>query len=91
MTEETSNAEPKMNCPTDKNYVDIIKSDLSVDKQFISETGVPAKILYYCRNCKKPVTPKRIGKKLSFKCEECGQEPVAFGTETSIKNYFDVK
>jgi len=91
MTESTPNAETKTNCPTDKPYVDIIQSDLVIDKKFIDETGQPAKIVYYCRACKKTVAPKRIGKKLSFKCGECDKEIVAFGTESSITSYYNIK
>jgi hypothetical protein len=90
MNEVTTNADSKINCPTDKSYVDIIQSQTAVDKKFIDETGQPAKIVYYCRECKKTVAPKRIGKKLSFKCGECDRE-VVFGTETSINNYYNIK
>jgi ribosomal protein L37AE/L43A len=90
------NAEPqdttaKVNAPTDKEYVEIIKSDSVIDKAFIEQEGKAAKIVYYCTECKKPVTPKRIGKKLSFKCSECEKSPIAFGTEESIKNYYNIK
>lgn len=74
----------------DADYVQIIKSEVEVDKQFIEADGVPAKIVYYCKVCKSPVTPERIGKKLSFKCTVCNRE-VSFGTETSIHNYYNIK
>ena len=88
--EETENTQ-KVNAPTDKEYVDIVRSDVEKDKAFTEADGTPAKIVYYCRECKKPVSPKRIGKKLSFKCTECDKGPIAFGTEESIKNYYNVK
>jgi len=91
MNEEKSNAETEAHCPTDKEYVDIIKSDSKIDKKYVEEPGQPAKIAYYCRECKKPVTPKRIGKKLSFKCGECDKEQVSFGTEDSITSYYNIK
>jgi len=91
MNEVKPNAETKPHCPTDKDYIDIIQSDLSVDKKYIDETGQPAKIVYYCRECKKTVIPKRVGKKLSFKCGECDKEMVSFGTENSIKSYYNIK
>lgn len=91
MNEAESNTEAKTNCPTDKAYVDIINSESEVDKKYIEQEGQPAKILYYCRECKKPVSPKRIGKKLSFKCGECEKEQVSFGTESSITNYYNIK
>lgn len=90
MNEEDSKT-TKVNCPTDKEYVDIINSDLSVDKKYVEESGEPAKIVYYCQECKKPVTPKRVGRKLSFKCSECEKGPVSFGTESSITSYYNIK
>ena len=76
---------------TDKEYVDIIRSDVTIERKFVDETGIPAKIVYFCKDCQKLITPKRIGKKLRFKCDECKGENVAFGTEKSIQSYFDVK
>ncbi len=91
MNEEELNAEGDAHRPTDKEYVDIINSDSEVEKKYIEEEGQPAKILYYCRECKKAVSPKRIGKKLSFKCGECDKEHVSFGTENSITSYYNIK
>lgn len=91
MTEQQEKGQIDPNCPTDKEYVDIIRSESDIDKDYLTETGKPAKIVYYCRECKKPVTPKRIGKKLSFKCSECDTEAISFGTEGSIVNYYNVK
>ncbi len=91
MNEEETNAKVKVNAPTDKEYVDIIKSESEIDPSFLTEKGQPAKIAYYCRECKKTVTPKRIGKKLSFKCSECEKEGVTFGTENSITSYYNIK
>ena len=91
MDAEVTKNEQKINAPVDKEYVDIIKSDVEVDKAFIEAEGQPAKIVYYCRECKKPVSPKRIGKKLSFKCAECDKGPISFGTEESIKSYYNIK
>ncbi|MBN2306931.1 hypothetical protein JXD20_03005 [Candidatus Peregrinibacteria bacterium] len=87
--EERTKVEP--HCPTDREYVDIIKADSKIDPSFITETGQPAKIVYYCRECKKIVAPKRIGKKLSFKCGECNKESISFGTENSIASYYNIK
>ena len=91
MNEANSNEEVKLNCPTDREYVDIINSEIEVDKKYIEESGQPTKILYYCQECKKPVTPKRIAKKLSFKCGECEKGKVSFGTESSVMNYYKIK
>jgi len=81
---------PTINAPTEKEYVDIIKSDVEIDPKFITDEGQPAKIIYYCKACKSPVKPERIGKTLSFKCESCGKN-VSFGTEESVHNYYNVK
>jgi predicted methyltransferase len=77
--------EPK---PIDKQYIDIIHSDIKVDKKYIEETGLPAKIVYYCRDCEKAVKPKRIGKKFEFSCADCKGNNVSFGSEQSIMNYY---
>lgn len=81
---------PAINAPTEKEYVDIIRSDVTTDPKYIQEDGEPTKIVYYCRECKGAVKPQRIGKKLSFKCTECDKN-VSFGTEESINNYYKVK
>lgn len=91
MNEDTATNPEKINAPVDKEYTEIIKSDLEPDKLFIEGEGQPAKIVYYCKACKKAVPPKRIGKKLSFKCSECDHGPIAFGSENSIGNYFKAK
>jgi DNA-directed RNA polymerase subunit RPC12/RpoP len=91
MKEAKQNAEIKLHCPTDREYVDIIKSDIEIDRKYVEGSGQPAKIVYYCRECKKPVIPKRIGKKLSFRCSECNKESVSFGTESSIASYYNLK
>lgn len=91
MDDTQENTESKLNYPTDREYVDIIRSDSPVDKDYTKESGQPAKIVYYCRNCKKTVAPKRIGKKLSFKCGECNEEGITFGTENSVANYYNIK
>ncbi len=81
---------PAVNAPTDKEYTEIIKSDVDVDSTYTKGEGKPAKILYYCQECKQTVAPKRVGKKLSFKCSNC-DNPIAFGTESSVANYYNVK
>ena len=74
----------------DKEYVDIIKSDSEIDRKFIDDTGAPSKIIYYCRECKKEVKPKRIGKKFKFSCTECKGNNVAFGSEKSLSSYYKI-
>lgn len=79
--------EPK---PINKEYVDIIQSDTEIDDKYIKETGIPAKIIYYCKDCNKVITPKRIGKRFQFSCSECKGNNVAFGSEQSISNYYKI-
>jgi hypothetical protein len=83
-TDEKS-GEPK---PVNKDYVEIIRSTSEVKKEFVNDTGIPAKIIYFCKDCEKIVKPKRIGKKFEFSCLECKGSNVAFGSETSIQNYY---
>jgi len=79
--------EPK---PIQKEYTEIIKSDVAVDKKFVEGTGLPAKIQYFCRDCEKLVNPKRIGKKFQFSCSVCGGTNVAFGSEAALSNYYKI-
>lgn len=92
MDKQDTEKKAEVNAPTDKEYTEIIRSNnVEVDQSYLENEGRAAKIVYYCQECKKPVTPKRIGKKLSFKCSECDKGPLAFGTEESIKNYYNIK
>jgi len=77
--------------PIDKEYIDIIRSDVEIDKEYVKETGIPAKIVYYCLDCEKLTTPKRIGKKLKFSCSECKSSKVAFGSKQSIISHYRIK
>jgi len=77
--------EPK---PVNKDYVDIIRSDTEIEKKFLEDTGIPAKIIYYCCDCEKIIKPKRIGNKFRFSCSICKGDNVSFGSEKSILNYY---
>ncbi len=57
------------------------------------ESTTPAKIVYFCKDCKRIVEGKtRRGKKrYSFSCPLCNGHEVAYGTEKSIINYFRIK
>lgn len=80
---------PGQPSPTDKKYVDIIKSDVEdIDPKLMEGTGIPANIVYYCSDCKALIEPKRIGKKFRFSCMKCKGSNVAFGTKKSIVNYY---
>lgn len=76
--------------PIEKPYTEIIRSDIKADPQFIADTGLPAKIVYYCPDCKKLVAPKRIGKQFRFSCQECQGNRVAFGTEDSVGHFYRI-
>ncbi|QQR83850.1 hypothetical protein IPJ72_01425 [Candidatus Peregrinibacteria bacterium] len=68
--------------------MDVIKSEVKYDKALAEDSGLPTRILYYCRDCKALTNPKRIGKKLQFTCGNCKSKNVSFGTEQSIGNYY---
>lgn len=48
------------------------------------------KMVYFCKDCRKLVLAHRIGKKFAYKCAECGTKNVAFGTEKSIRSFYNV-
>ncbi len=75
--------------PIEKDYVDIIRSDVLIERQYVAQEGQPARIVYYCRMCKALVAPKRVGKKFQFSCGACGKE-VSFGTIQSIENFYRI-
>ena len=79
--------EPK---PVQKEYTEVIRSDVEIDRKFVDENGLPAKILYYCRDSKKLVNPQRIGKKFKFSCSVCKGDRVAFGSEASLRNFYRI-
>lgn len=74
--------------PLQQDYVDIIRSDVTVERQYLEGNGLPAKIVYFCPECKALITPKRIGNKFRFSCAECKCDKVAFGTEKSVANFY---
>ncbi|PIZ71539.1 hypothetical protein COY07_04735 [Candidatus Peregrinibacteria bacterium CG_4_10_14_0_2_um_filter_43_11] len=73
-----------------KDYTAIIQSDVEVDQKFIEDTGIPAKIVYYCDECKALTQPKRIGNKFRFSCAKCKSDRVSFGTEAAVGNYYRI-
>lgn len=76
--------------PTDKEFIDIIRSDVEINKDFIKNEGIPAKIYYYCQDCKQIVKPKRIGKRFKFTCPDCKKNNVSFGTAKSLASYYKI-
>lgn len=69
-------------------YLEIIKSNVDIDSSFVKDTGKPAVIKYYCKDCHAFVKPRRVGKKFRFGCSECKGDNVAFGSQQSLENYF---
>lgn len=74
--------------PEGASYMDMVMPKLEKGTEYVQEKGVPATIKYYCRDCKKEVSVKRVAGKLSFKCKECESEKVSFGIQDSIQNYY---
>jgi len=58
-----------------------------------NETEIdPAKIVFFCKNCKELVTAKQSKKKkFTFCCPLCDKTNIAFGTEESIRNHYRIK
>ena len=75
--------------PITKDYVEVIRSELEVDRKYVDDTGLPAKIVYYCSACKKLITPKRVGQKFRFSCPTCKND-VSFGTEASVGAFYRI-
>jgi len=74
----------------DIDFVKLTEFDFISDKNLIEGTGQPSKIMYFCQDCKKLITPSRIGKRLRFACTECKGENVAFGTEKSLRLFYHI-
>lgn len=85
MGTQTQAGEPQS---IDKNYTEVIKSNVEYDNKYIQGKGISTKIVYYCRECNKLIAPKRIGKKFQFRCSECKGTNVSFGTEKSIASHY---
>lgn len=48
-------------------------------------------ILFYCRDCKTIVdNPERVGGKYEYRCPDCKGDRVAFGSQKSICDFFQV-
>ncbi|MCT4591779.1 MAG: hypothetical protein N4A36_00100 [Candidatus Gracilibacteria bacterium] len=48
------------------------------------------KIVFYCHDCAKLVDTESKGKKLKFVCKECQGSDLSYGTERSIRNYYNM-
>lgn len=64
---------------------------MEVAKPEIQQTATMVKIVFYCKDCEKIVEGIKIGKKYVYKCPLCSSKNVAFGTEKSIKSYYNVE
>lgn len=59
-------------------------------KQEIQPAVAVTKIVFYCKDCEKIVKGIKVGRKYVYKCPFCSTKNVAFGTEKSIKNFYNV-
>ena len=48
------------------------------------------RIVFYCRDCEKIVEGVKVGRKYAYKCPACHSKDVAFGTEKSIKSFYNL-
>ena len=55
------------------------------------EIQTTAKVVFYCKDCKKMVEATRIAKKYVYTCTVCKTKNVAFGTIKSVASFFHVK
>lgn len=58
------------------------------EEEEASEKASGSQIVYFCKDCKKTIDIKNTKSK---KCPECKGKNIAYGTEKSIKNYYDFK
>ncbi len=49
-----------------------------------------ARIVFYCKDCRKIVDAIKVGRKYVYRCPLCQTKNVAFGTEKSIKSFYRV-
>lgn len=55
------------------------------------EIPLTAKVVFYCKDCRKLVDTTRVGKKYVYTCNLCKTKNVAFGTAKSIGSFFHIK
>ena len=75
----------------DMDFLKAVELSENASSEYVENTGQPAKIVYFCQDCEKIITPKRVGKRFRFSCSECKGTNVAFGSEQSIMNYYRIK
>lgn len=74
----------------DMDFLKAVELKSDEGKDYAKDTGQPAKIIYFCQDCGKITTPKRVGKRFRFSCSECNGSNVSFGSEQSIMNYYRI-
>lgn len=48
-------------------------------------------IVYYCKDCEKIVEAKQLTKKFSLSCSLCKGKNISFGSEKSIRNFYQIE
>lgn len=51
-------------------------------------SGLPANIVFYCKDCEKIGEVNRVGARYVYTCNVCGTKNVAFGTLRSLRRFF---
>ena len=85
MTSLDKNISGKIPLHADIDFMGLVTPSKSED------AVVDEKISFYCKDCKEFVDAKKRGKKLSFSCEKCKGQRVAFGTKKSLESFYSVK
>ena len=57
----------------------------------MNTTTEAAGIVQYCKDCKKIIEGKKVGRRCAFSCPLCKGKNVAFGTEKSITSFYHIK
>lgn len=70
--------------------VDLSQKDFSAQENLEEDKD---SILFYCRDCKKPVEVSRLNssskkQKVRFRCDVCQSENVFYGTKRGLSQYF---
>ena len=72
----------------------LVASSVTFPPLLPKRDGVPpvnAKVVFYCKDCRKLVETMRIGKKYVYTCNLCKTKNVAFGTVKSVASFFHIK
>ena len=64
-------------------------SDFALVSEPKNEEDSSSPVAYYCKNCKKLVKVTHT-KTLTFICNECQKNKIAFGTEKSLQSFYHI-